>query len=98
MSQILKIQDAGSKWRESIESLREKNEEYIIKDEQDQPVAVVLPMECYEIYQRQRKQDFAILDKIAEDLKDYDPDFIEAQIETAVAEVKAMSKAKRQRT
>ncbi len=99
MSQTMKIKDAGSKFRRLIESFREKKEECVIQDEKDRPVAVVLPIERYESYQayrRQRERDFAILDKVAEDFKDYDPDFIEGQIEKAVAEVKVEAKNKQQ--
>lgn len=98
MAQILKLKDASAPWRKLIASLRTKPQEGIVKDEKDQIVAVVLPIERYESYQaylRQREEDFAVLDEVDKDLKDYDPDFIEAQIEKAVAEVKAESKEKR---
>lgn len=98
MSIVLKLQDAGGKFRQLVESFREKKEECIVQDEQDRPVAVVLPIERYESYQayrRQREKDFAALDDVAEDLKDFDPDFLEAQIEKAVAEVKAEANEKR---
>ena len=92
MSQILKLQDTDSKFRQLVESFREKKEECIVRDEQDQPVAVVLPIENYEsyqAYQRERERDFAIFDEVDERMKDYDPDFIESQIEKAVEEVEA---------
>ena len=98
MAQILKLKDASAPWRKLIASLRTKPQEGIVKDEADQTVAVVLPIERYESYQaylRQREEDFAVLDQVDEDLKDYDPDFIEAQIEKAVSEVKAESNEKR---
>ncbi len=56
MPQILKLQDAGDKFREVIKSICETKEECIIQDEQGRPVAVILPYERYEsfqIYQRQ---------------------------------------------
>lgn len=96
MAQILKLKDASAPWRKLIASLRTKPQEGIVKDEADQTVAVVLPIERYETYQaylRQREEDFAIFDEIDEKMKDFDPDFIEAQIEKAVAEVKAGVKA-----
>lgn len=98
MAQILKLKDASAPWRKLITALRTEPQEGIVKDEKDQTVAVVLPVERYESYQaylRQREEDFAVLDGIDEDLKGYDPDFIEAQIEKALVEVKAESKEKR---
>ncbi len=52
----------------------------------------MMPIERYESYQaylKQKEKNFAILDTVAEDLKNYEPDFIERQIEKAVQEVKA---------
>ncbi|MCZ6634435.1 MAG: hypothetical protein O7G87_13605 [bacterium] len=59
----------------------------------------MLPIERYESYQaylRQREADFAIFDKVDEDLKGYDPDFLDAQVEKAIGEVKAEAQKKRQ--
>jgi hypothetical protein len=99
VSQILNLKDGGSKLRQIVQSLRASKEECEVQNEEGQTVAVVLPMERYKSYQtylRQREADFAVLDEIAEDLKDYDPDFIERQIDKAVAEVKAQAKIKQQ--
>ena len=94
---ILKLQDAG-KLRQLISSSSGKKEDCVIQDEQDRAVAVVLPIERYESYQaylRQREKDFAIFDVIDEKMKDYDPAFIESQVEQAVAEVKTEAKESR---
>ena len=94
---ILKLQDAG-KLRQLISSSSGKKEDCVIQDEQDRAVAVVLPIERYESYQaylRQREKDFAIFDVIDEKMKGYDPDFIESQVEQAVAEVKTEAKESR---
>ena len=99
MSQTIKLKDAGSKFQRLIESFQESKEECVIRDDKDRPVAVVLPIERYKSYRsylRQRERDFAILDEVAGDLKDCDPDFIEGQIEKAVTEVKAEAKEKQQ--
>lgn len=99
MSQIMNIEDGGNKFSKIVQSLRSSNEECEVKDEAGQTVAVVLPAsryEDYQAYQRQREKDFAVLDEVADDLKDYDPDFIESQIEKAVTEVKAESNHARQ--
>lgn len=99
MPRILKLQDTDSQFRKLVESVRQRKEECVVQDEQDRPVAVVLPIERYENYQaylRQREEDFAVFEEVAEDLKGYDPDFLEAQIEKAVAEMKVEAKAKRE--
>lgn len=100
MSQVMKLQDVASKFSDLVESFRQKKDECIVQDEQDRPVAVVLPFERYENYQaylNQRERDFAIFDEIDEKMKGYDPDFIEAQIEKAVEEVKVKYNAERQK-
>ncbi len=98
MSQAINLKDAGSELRNLVQSIRSANEECEVKDDVGQTVAVVLPAERYEsyqAYQRRRDANFAVLDRFAEKTKGYDPDFIEAQIEKAVEEVKAKSRAKR---
>ena len=97
MSQVVNLKDTGNKLRRLIESFQEKKEACVIQDEQERPVAVVLPIERYEsyqTYQRQREEDFAVFDIVDEKMKIYDPEFIEAHIETAVAEVKAQGKSR----
>lgn len=89
MSQVLSLEEADRKLRRLIESFREKQEECVIQDEQERPVAVVLPIERYESYRanlRQREEDFTIFDRIDAKMKGHDPDFIELQIEKAVDE------------
>jgi hypothetical protein len=63
-----------------------------VRDEQDQPVAVVLPMEMYESLQGQREKDFAVFDEVDETLKGCDPEELQARIDQAVEEVKAKSR------
>ena len=97
MAQILKLKHAGQIWRDAINVLCKKSQEGIVKDEKDQTVAIVLPLDRYESYKtylRQREEDFAIFDEVDEVMRGYDPVFIEARIEKAVAEVKAESKEK----
>lgn len=88
MAQVLKLKDAGKRWQEAIDTLRQKPQEGVVRDEQDQPVAVVLPMELYENLQRERKADFAIFDEVDEALKNYSPEELQARIDQAVEEVK----------
>lgn len=92
MAQLLKLKDAGSRWQKAIDALRKKPQEGIVRDEQDQPVAVVLPMELYESLQGQREKDFAIFAEVDEALKDYDPEELQTRIDQAVEEVKAKSR------
>lgn len=92
MSQILKLKDAG-KLRQVVESFRENREDCVLQDEEGRPVAAVVPIELYQLYQQEWEAGFAVIDRIQEKMKDYDPDFIESQIAKAVAEVKAESKS-----
>ena len=96
MAQILNLKDASAAWRKLIASLGPKDTECIVQDEQGQSVAVMLPMELYRLYQGRRERNFAVLERIAEKMQDYDQDVIESQIEKAVADVKAEVKAQSQ--
>jgi len=99
MARILKLKDASEAWRKLIETFRDEPQEGIVRDEDDQTVAVVVPPEQYASYQNylsQREEDFAILDEIAEKMKNYDPEEIQARIDQAVEEVKAKSRPQRQ--
>ena len=99
MQQELKLQDAGSKFRKLLALLGTKREECIVRDEQDRPVAVVMPIERYEsfqAYRRRRESNFAILDRVAKKMEGYDPDYVEAQIVKAVTELKAEFRTNRQ--
>ena len=92
MAQMIQLQNSDESLRRMVETCRNQNEECVIQDNQNRPVAVMMPIERYESYQaylKQREKNFAILDTVAEDLKNYEPDFIERQIEKAVQEVKA---------
>ena len=97
MSQTLKLRDADQKVREFINACRTANEEYVIQDDDDQTVAVVVPKEMYQLYQQEWEKDFAVVDRIREKMKGFDPDEIQASIDQAVEEVKAISRAKRER-
>ena len=95
MAQMIQLQNSDESLRRMVETCRNQNEECVIQDNQNQPVAVMMPIERYESYQaylEQKEKNFAILDTVAEDLKNYEPDFIENQIEKAVHEVKTEAK------
>ena len=95
MAQLVQLQNSDESLRRMVETCRNQNEECVIQDNQNQPVAVMMPIERYESYQaylKQKEKNFAILDTVAEDLKNYEPDFIENQIEKAVHEVKTEAK------
>ncbi len=94
MTQMIQLQNSDETLRRMVETCRNQNEECVIQDNQNRPVAVMMPIERYESYQaylKQKEKNFAILDTVAEELKNYEPDFIENQIEKAVQEVKADS-------
>ena len=87
MAQMIQLQNSDEALRRMVEACRNQNEECVIQDNQNRPVAVMMPIERYESYQaylKQKEKNFAILDTVAEDLKNYEPDFIESQIEKAV--------------
>ena len=95
MAQMIQLQNSDETLRRMVETCRNQNEECVIQDNQNRPIAVMMPIERYESYQaylKQKEKNFAILDTVAEDLKNYEPDFIERQIEKAVQEVKAEAK------
>ena len=95
MAQMIQLQNSDETLRRMVETCRNQNEECVIQDNQNRPIAVMMPIERYESYQaylKQKEKNFAILDTVSEDLKNYEPDFIERQIEKAVQEVKAEAK------
>ena len=95
MAQMIQLQNSDETLRRMVETCRNQNEECVIQDNQNRPIAVMMPIERYESYQaylKQKEKNFAILDTVSEDLKNYEPDFIECQIEKAVQEVKAEAK------
>ena len=95
MAQILKLKDASVPWRKLIDAFREKPEEGVVQDENDQVVAVVVPPQQYTSYQnylRQREEDFTVFDEVAENMKQYDPEEIQDRVDQAVEEVKAKSR------
>ncbi len=86
MAQMIQLQNSDEALRRMVETCRNQNEECVIQDNQNRPVAVMMPIERYESYQaylKQKGKNFAILDTVAEDLKNYEPDFIESQIESS---------------
>ena len=95
MAQILKLKDASAPWRKLIDAFRETPQEGIVQNEDNQAVAVVLPMEVYQLYQGEWERDFAVVDRIREKMKGFDPDEVQANIDKAVEEVKAKSRPTR---
>ena len=72
MAQMIQLQNSDEALRRMVEVCRNQNEECVIQDNQNRPVAVMMPIERYESYQaylKQRQKNFAILDAVAEDLR-----------------------------
>ena len=89
MTHILPLKDIEKKIRQLTNFFQQETDEYVIQDDQNQPIAVVLPLESYASYQeylRQREKDFTIFDTIDKKMSAYDPDFIDNQIEQAIAD------------
>jgi len=93
VSQVLKLKDTDSQFRQLVESVRQNKEECVVQDEQGRSVAVVVPVELYRLYQQEWEKGFAAVDRIRAKMKGYDPAQVEAQIEKAVSEVKAEANA-----
>ena len=93
MAQILRLKDAGTPWRKLIETFRDKPQEGVVQDEDNRAVAVILPMELYQLYQQERAKDFAVFRDVREDLKAYSDEELQERIDQAEAEVKAESAA-----
>jgi hypothetical protein len=96
MAQTLKLKDTDRPILDFFNAYRTSNEECVIHDDDGQPVAVVLPMELYRLYQEEWEKDFAVVDRIREKMKGFDLEEIQARIDQAVEEVKAESRDKRQ--
>ena len=98
MAQVLKLKDAGSRWQQLLDDLRQRPEKVVIEDEESRPVAVVVPLELYQRYEAEREADFAVFHEVKEALKGYDPAELQARIDQAVEEVKAKSRPQRAAT
>lgn len=88
---VLNLNEAGSRFRELVQSLRSSNEACEVRNEKGQMVAVVLPVERYRLYQKEWEKDFVAVDQIRDKMRDNDPDYVETQIVKAVSEVKGKS-------
>ena len=89
MSQVLNLKDSDSKFRQLVQSLCSNDEACEVKNDRGQTVAVLLPAEryaSYRTYMRQKAEDFAVFDRVAEAFKDVDD--LSARIDQAVDEVK----------
>lgn len=84
MAQSLKLKDTDRPIRDFFNAYRTTNEECVIQDDDNQPVAVVLPMELYRLYQAEWEKDFAVVDRIREKTKGFDPEEVQARVDQAV--------------
>ena len=87
MSPVLNLRDSDSKFRQLIQSLCSTDEACEVKNDRGQTVAVLLPEEryaSYQTYMRQKAENFAVFDRVAEAFKDVDE--LSAKIDQAVAE------------
>ena len=92
MAQILKLREAGSTWQRLIDVLRRDAEKAVIEDDDNRPVAVVVPIGLFQRYESERERDFAVFAEVREALRDYDPEELQARVDQAVEEVKARSR------
>ncbi len=72
---------------EILEEVYYKGQEFIIK-RGEKPMAVLVPIDEFENFKKQRKADLSAFDKIRAKAKFYSPKEIEADVEKAVKEVR----------
>ncbi len=96
MSQVINLKEAGSRLRQLVQSLRSSNEECEVKDEQGQTVAVILSADQYALFQKGWDEDFKVFHDVAEDLKGYSAEELQARVDQAVEEVKGQPRTARQ--
>ena len=84
MAQTLKLKDTDRPIRDFFKAYRTINEECVIQDDDNQPLAVVLPMDLYRLYQEEWEKDFAVVDRIREKTKGFKPEAIQARIDQAL--------------
>ncbi len=80
----LKVKDNLGK---ILEEVYYKGEEYIIK-EGKKPMAVLVPLDEFENYKKQRETDMEVFDRIRKKTKAYSTKEIEADIEEAIKAVR----------
>lgn len=72
---------------EILEKVYYKGEEYVIKRGK-KPMAVLIPLDEFESYKKQREADMKIFDKIRAKAKAYSTKEIEADVEEAIKAVR----------
>lgn len=72
---------------EILEDVYYKGEEYIIKEGKT-PMAVLIPLDEFENYKKQRETDMKVFDRIRTKAKAYSTKEIEADIEEAIKAVR----------
>ncbi len=60
----------------------------IVVERRGRPMAVLVPVELYEKWQKQREQFFALIEEARERNKDVEPQILEAEIQDAIHAVR----------
>lgn len=72
---------------EILEKVYYRGDEYIIKRGK-KPMAVLIPLDEFENYKKQREKDMKVFDRIRAKAKAYSPKEIEADVEHAIKAVR----------
>ncbi|HHT9126350.1 MAG TPA: type II toxin-antitoxin system prevent-host-death family antitoxin [Candidatus Brocadiia bacterium] len=72
---------------EILEKVYYKGDEYIIKRGK-KPMAVLIPLDEFENYKKQREKDMKVFDRIRAKAKAYSPKEIETAVENAIKAVR----------
>lgn len=87
MTKELKALKVRSNLGEILEEVYYKGTEYIIK-RGEKPMAVLIPLDEFESYKKQRETDMKVFDRIRSKAKSYTLKEIEADVEEAIKAVR----------
>jgi prevent-host-death family protein len=93
MGKIISAMKARQNLGQLLEEAFYRGEKFVIK-RGNKPMAVLIPINEYEQFKRQRNEDFSIYDEIWELNRDIPMEEIERDVQEAVEEVRAKRRAK----
>lgn len=72
---------------ELLEEVFYKQDHFVIK-RGERPMAVIMPLQEYEAYRRQREEDFKVFDEIRDQTNEFTPEEVERDIQEAIGAVR----------
>jgi prevent-host-death family protein len=85
--------DARAAFAQLLDDVCDKRGEYIVKRGEER-MAAVIPIDVYEQFMEQRSANFAALGRIRATMPDVPDGEVDADIDAAIAEVRATGRAK----